>query len=69
MLARIRSAAKDSSALLIPTENAPLFLSPRWNYKSETDVHEVDNGFDHFDIPYDVLWLDIEHTGMIYIDA
>ena len=22
----------------------------------------VDNGFDENDIPYDVLWLDIEHT-------
>ena len=22
----------------------------------------VDNGFDEHDIPYDVLWLDIEHT-------
>ena len=22
----------------------------------------VDNGFDEHDIPYDMLWLDIEHT-------
>ena len=22
----------------------------------------VDAGFDNYDIPYDVLWLDIEHT-------
>ena len=34
----------------------------RWNYKSEEDVKAVDSGFDEFDIPYDVLWLDIEHT-------
>ncbi|XP_036397946.1 neutral alpha-glucosidase C [Megalops cyprinoides] len=34
----------------------------RWNYKDETDVKEVDAGFDCHDIPYDVIWLDIEHT-------
>ena len=28
----------------------------RWNYKSEEDVQQVDNGFDEHDIPYDVLW-------------
>ncbi|KAJ3083849.1 hypothetical protein HK102_000853, partial [Quaeritorhiza haematococci] len=35
----------------------------RWNYKDEKDVSEVDAGFDHHGIPYDVLWLDIEHTA------
>lgn len=34
----------------------------RWNYKNEEDVANVDAGFDQHDIPYDVLWLDIEHT-------
>lgn len=34
----------------------------RWNYIDEKDVAEVDAGFDEHDIPYDVLWLDIEHT-------
>jgi hypothetical protein len=34
----------------------------RWNYFSEDEVAEVDRGFDTHDIPYDVLWLDIEHT-------
>ncbi|KAF9357917.1 hypothetical protein BGX26_002855 [Mortierella sp. AD094] len=34
----------------------------RWNYNSQQDVAEVDAGFDEHDIPYDVLWLDIEHT-------
>ncbi|KAF9915500.1 hypothetical protein BX616_006019 [Lobosporangium transversale] len=34
----------------------------RWNYNSQQDVTEVDAGFDQHDIPYDVLWLDIEHT-------
>lgn len=34
----------------------------RWNYKDEDDVSLVDEGFDKHIIPYDVLWLDIEHT-------
>ncbi|GAX83418.1 hypothetical protein CEUSTIGMA_g10843.t1 [Chlamydomonas eustigma] len=35
----------------------------RWNYKDEADVHLVDSGFDEHEIPYDVIWLDIEHTN------
>ncbi|KAI9537763.1 hypothetical protein NQZ68_022425 [Dissostichus eleginoides] len=34
----------------------------RWNYNDEADVRAVDAGFDHHDIPYDAIWLDIEHT-------
>ncbi|CAH0485165.1 unnamed protein product [Peronospora farinosa] len=34
----------------------------RWNYKNEADMARVDAGFDEHLIPYDVLWLDIEHT-------
>jgi len=34
----------------------------RWNYRDEADVRDVDANFDKFDIPYDVIWLDIEHT-------
>ncbi|CAZ81178.1 unnamed protein product [Tuber melanosporum] len=34
----------------------------RWNYVSQDDVKDVDRKFDKFDIPYDVIWLDIEHT-------
>ncbi|KAI4336462.1 hypothetical protein L6164_014986 [Bauhinia variegata] len=34
----------------------------RWNYRDEEDVENVDSEFDEHDIPYDVLWLDIEHT-------
>uniref|UniRef100_A0A8D3A9E4 Glucosidase alpha, neutral C n=1 Tax=Scophthalmus maximus TaxID=52904 RepID=A0A8D3A9E4_SCOMX len=39
----------------------------RWSYDDEADVKAVDSGFDRHDIPYDVIWLDIEHTdGMRY---
>lgn len=34
----------------------------RWNYRSSDDCLDVDAGFDQHNIPYDVLWLDIEHT-------
>lgn len=34
----------------------------RWNYRSSDDCLTVDEGFDKHNIPYDVLWLDIEHT-------
>uniref|UniRef100_A0A8C5GJD1 Neutral alpha-glucosidase C-like n=1 Tax=Gouania willdenowi TaxID=441366 RepID=A0A8C5GJD1_GOUWI len=34
----------------------------RWNYNDEADVKDVDAGFDLHGIPYDVIWLDIEHT-------
>lgn len=34
----------------------------RWNYNDMEDVSNVDAGFDKHDIPYDTLWLDIEHT-------
>jgi alpha 1,3-glucosidase len=34
----------------------------RWNYKDEKDVYTVHEKFEELDYPYDVLWLDIEHT-------
>ena len=34
----------------------------RWNYVSDEDVRDVDRKFDKYNIPYDVIWLDIEYT-------
>uniref|UniRef100_A0A3Q3VXJ5 Neutral alpha-glucosidase AB n=1 Tax=Mola mola TaxID=94237 RepID=A0A3Q3VXJ5_MOLML len=34
----------------------------RWNYNDQEDVRAVDANFDEHDIPYDFIWLDIEHT-------
>lgn len=34
----------------------------RWNYRDDADVRSVDAGFEKHEIPYDVIWLDIEHT-------
>jgi mannosyl-oligosaccharide alpha-1,3-glucosidase len=47
---------------LLPPQFAAAYHQCRWNYKSQDDVASVDAGFDEHDIPYDVLWLDIEHT-------
>ncbi|KAL0969491.1 hypothetical protein UPYG_G00228000 [Umbra pygmaea] len=39
----------------------------RYSYKDDADVKAVDAGFDQHNIPYDVIWLDIDHTdGMRY---
>ena len=35
----------------------------RWNYRDEPDIYNVDEEFENHDFPYDVLWLDIEHTN------
>ncbi|VDD97760.1 unnamed protein product [Enterobius vermicularis] len=34
----------------------------RWNYNDQDDVAAVHANFDKYDIPVDVIWLDIEHT-------
>jgi alpha-glucosidase (family GH31 glycosyl hydrolase) len=34
----------------------------RWNYNDQEDIRTVDENFDIHDIPYDSIWLDIEHT-------
>ena len=46
----------------LPQEFAIGHHSCRWNYNNEKDALQVDAGFDKHEIPYDVLWLDIEHT-------
>jgi len=54
------------AALTGAQELPPLFAlgyhQCRWNYKDEKDVFQVHGQFEELDIPYDVLWLDIEHT-------
>lgn len=46
----------------MPQHFATAYHQCRWNYRDEEDVYHVDSKFDEHDIPYDVLWLDIEHT-------
>jgi mannosyl-oligosaccharide alpha-1,3-glucosidase len=49
-----------------PTPLPPIFSlgyhQCRWNYKNIADVYQVHDHFEQYDYPYDVLWLDIEHT-------
>lgn len=56
-----------NSVIFLGTQALPPLFSLgyhqcRWNYEDEQDVKAVDAGFDEHDIPYDVIWLDIEHT-------
>ncbi|KAI8867416.1 hypothetical protein GQ42DRAFT_56104 [Ramicandelaber brevisporus] len=46
----------------MPPQFAIVYHQCRWNYNDEEDVLSVNAGFDAHDIPYDVIWLDIEHT-------
>lgn len=34
----------------------------RWNYNDQDDVAQISEKFDTYDIPLDVIWLDIEYT-------
>lgn len=55
------------AALTGPTTLPPMFAIAyhqcRWNYNDQEDVETVDGNFDKHEIPYDVIWLDIEHTN------
>jgi len=57
---------KQYAALTGVTPLPPLFAlgyhQCRWNYNDEADVRYVHGQFEALDLPYDVLWLDIEHT-------
>ena len=33
----------------------------KWNYRDEADVADVNAKFDEYDIPADVIWLDIDY--------
>lgn len=61
-----RRVAQQYAKITGPSELPPLFSlgyhQCRWNYKDEEDVAAVDAGFEEHNLPYDVIWLDIEHT-------
>lgn len=46
----------------LPNDFAIAHHQCRWNYVTDTDVKDVDRKFDRGNIPYDVIWLDIEYT-------
>ena len=61
-----KDVIEDYSALTGNTQLPQLFAlgyhQSRWNYMSDEDVKDVDKKMDKADIPYDVIWLDIEYT-------
>ncbi|KAJ3349709.1 hypothetical protein HDU83_000327 [Entophlyctis luteolus] len=46
----------------LPQRFATGYHQCRYSYMSETEVAEIDAGFNEHEIPYDVLWLDIDHS-------
>lgn len=62
-----RTLYQQYAALTGTTPVPPMFSlgyhQCRWNYKDEADVYHVHGKFEELDYPYDVLWLDIEHTN------
>ncbi|KAB2597127.1 glucan 1,3-alpha-glucosidase [Pyrus ussuriensis x Pyrus communis] len=58
----IRQYTSVTGTPAMPQLFAVAYHQCRWNYRDEEDVEQVDAKFDEHDIPYDVLWLDIEHT-------
>ncbi|XP_074580003.1 putative glucan 1,3-alpha-glucosidase [Curcuma longa] len=58
----LKQYASVTGTQAMPQEFAVAYHQCRWNYRDEEDVAAVDAAFDEHDIPYDVLWLDIEHT-------
>ena len=54
--------AQISGTTAMPQLFALGYHQSRWNYRNEADTLAVDANFDHHNIPYDVMWLDIEHT-------
>jgi len=58
----LRQYAAVTGGSALPQMFAVAYHQCRWNYRDEEDVKNVDAKFDEYDIPYDVLWLDIEHT-------
>eukprot|EP00966_Prymnesium_polylepis_P119990 2772655-Prymnesium_polylepis.1 len=61
-----RDVTRQYASLAGVTPLPPLFAlgyhQCRWNYRDEEDVSAVHAAFEEHSLPFDVLWLDIEHT-------
>jgi alpha 1,3-glucosidase len=58
-----RQYSKITGTMPLPPMFSLGYHQCRWNYKDEKDVFFVHDTFEELDYPYDVLWLDIEHTN------
>ena len=61
-----KEVTKQFSTLVGTTHLPPFFAlgyhQSRWNYDDQDEVAMVSANMDKYDIPNDVIWLDIEHT-------
>jgi len=57
-----RQYSEITGTTTLPPLGTTAYHQCRWNYVSTTDVAQVDRNMDIHQIPYDVLWLDIEYT-------
>ena len=62
MAAVVQGYARLTGTTALPQLFSLGYHQCRWNYNDEPDVAAVAAGFEAHAIPYDVLWLDIEHT-------
>ena len=58
----MRQYARLTGTSSIPQLFASAYHQCHWNYRDKEDLANLEAKFDEFDIPYDFLWLDIEHT-------
>jgi hypothetical protein len=49
----------------LPQYFALAYHQCRWNYINEQDVQQVQEKFDEFDIPMDVMWLDVSDSAFL----
>ncbi|ANB15348.1 glucan 1,3-alpha-glucosidase ROT2 [Sugiyamaella lignohabitans] len=54
--------SKLTGTVSMPQSFAIGYHQCRWNYNTQEDVLDVNEKMDEHDIPYDVIWLDIEYT-------
>lgn len=57
-----RQYAVMTGSQVLPQMFSIAYHQCRWNYMSQQEVEQVNLGFEQYDIPMDVIWLDIEHT-------
>ncbi|XP_049774510.1 neutral alpha-glucosidase AB [Schistocerca cancellata] len=58
----LQQYAKLTGTTPLPPYFAIGYHQSRWNYNDQDDVRNVDAKFDEYNLPMDVMWLDIEHT-------
>ena len=58
----IASYSELTGTTAMPPQFAIAYHQCRWNYVTDEDVKDVDRKFDKFNIPFDIIWLDIEYT-------